>query len=86
MSVEAIKGLDWEHKSDWERKDGCVSARPHPGELWPVDAKVPVPFTILRQYVDRNSSPAWDCFIAWCREKYAETNWVKHLSGRTPTT
>lgn len=79
VSVEAIKGLDWERKSDWERKDGCVSARPHPGELWPVDAKVPVPFTILRQYVDRNSSPAWDCFIAWCREKYAETNWVKHF-------
>lgn len=79
-SVRLLDRFDSEHSKSWERKGERISARPYPGEMWPIGSKLPVPFTILRRYVDLcQDELSWDGFVAWCQDSYPETNWVRHF-------
>lgn len=72
---EAVDGLNgcWENAS----KKG---ARPSPRELWPVKAKLPVPFSVLRSFVERNSSQgtaSFDGFVRYCKQNFSNCHWMR---------
>lgn len=74
---EAVKKLD----KKWERADIC-GARPYVWELWPVNAQLPVPFSILREYVETHpwaDTDSFQEFMAYCKTEYPNSNWVTFL-------
>ena len=76
-SVDAIE--------NWELK-ATKGERPYPYELWPRAAKLPVPFTVLRQYCEQNKRTSFDDFKNFCRTNYEKCNWIKNIveEDRTP--
>lgn len=66
-AVERIKD-----KWDWSDHPG---GRPRPHELWPVDAKFPVPFSVLRDFCEQNAKCEFESFWEYCRKNFATTNW-----------
>ena len=69
----------------WEKK-GERGARPYPRELWPHEARLPVPFSILRKFVENSDSHDFRVFVSYCREKHSEHNWTRFfLADDFPT-
>lgn len=64
----------------WE-KHTQQGTKPYPYELWPVDAIYPVPFDVIRKFVEQGSSTLED-FHNYCIDKYCDCNWVcRYLDG-----
>ncbi len=61
----------------WEKANE-KGARPFPSELWPIKAGLPIPFSVLREYVEKNESPDFEDFAEYCRETF-KNNWVQHF-------
>jgi len=68
---EAVRCL----KGQWEKVNE-KGARPSPRELWPIKAGLPIPFSILRAYVEKNESPDFEDFAEYCRETF-KNNWAQ---------
>lgn len=73
---DAVKQLNGVWKNS-----GRKGARPLACELWPVDAGLPVPFSVLRQWVDDNwikeEHLDFTRFIQYCRSEYSGVNWLR---------
>ena len=84
--------------SAWEQRDavrklngawkGCKrkGARPSPEELWPVKAELPVPFSLLRQFVEEQPADEvveYGDFFRYCLTNYPSHNWIRlfHVEG-----
>lgn len=67
---EAVEKL----KGHWE-KHNQMGSRPYPYELWPTDAIFPVPFDVLRKFVEQGGSK-FDEFSTYCVEHHSNSNWV----------
>lgn len=63
-------------EANWERHDK-KGQRPYPYEIWPVDAKFPVPFTALRSFCEQNAEPDFEHFWFFCQKEYQDRNWIK---------
>ncbi len=63
---------------------GKKGARPYPFEMWPHCASFPVPFSILREYVEQADveEPQFDNFINYCRRWYGKYNWMLNVEKR----
>lgn len=75
---EATEALD----KCWERS-GEKGARPYTRELWPVDAIFPVPFSILRAFVEERGQETdigFNSFIEYCTTKYANPMEYPHFN------
>ena len=59
--------------------------RPSPYELWPVDAKFPVPFTLLRQFCEQkqDQGKTLDDFLHFCKKNQKHNwNWLEHIENK----
>lgn len=61
--------------------------KPYPFEAYPYEGAYPVPFTLLREYLDSAEEPNCVKFIEWCKrnlpvESYA-CNWINALEGKS---
>ena len=69
----ALAGFEWHD----------LSEKPYPGELIPFRAKSPVPFTLLRQFLEEvnvggdGNNPSIDQFIAWSSSRKNVANGVE---------
>ena len=86
----------WGYKlSDNETKNTVLSAsekkaaihnieysgqKPLPFELWPVETKFPVPFSLLRQYCELFPQKTFADFWNFCEQKASQSNWFKHFN------
>lgn len=64
--------------SGWEN-EGKRGARPFTTELWPHEAGLPVPFSLLRKFVENSDSHDFRDFVSHCREKHSGKNWTRLL-------
>ena len=72
---EAVKEIGW---SRIEQHD-----RPSPSELWPYKAVYPVPFSVLREYIENNPGASFNDFISYCQfELKDEPNWLRNLTKK----
>lgn len=74
-ATEALKKC-WEHSSE-------KGARPFTRELWPVDAILPVPFSILRAFVEEREQETdigFKSFVEYCITKYAKLDDYPHFN------
>ena len=84
---DAIDGLEWHD----------LAEKPYPGELVPYRAKSPVPFTLLRQFLEEvdargDANPSIGQFVKWCRVRRDDAedgngtirwwNWLDCLSSQ----
>lgn len=75
----------WEQREAVDKIDGAwinsgkKGERPYPKELWPVKARLPVPFTLLREFVNNNTTVTFEYFIAEYCVKYSNYNWMRCL-------
>lgn len=69
-ALQAIKE-EWEISSNPSRK-------PQTRELWPINARFPVPFFAIREFFERCPTGCFTDFWNFCRNKYGETNWFKY--------
>ena len=69
----------WEQRDAVEKIQGKwdnqTKQRPSPYELWPVEAKFPVPFTLLRQFCEQTLNKTFDEFWLFCKQKGQGNNW-----------
>ena len=65
--------------SGW-KNEGKRGARPFTRELWPNEARLPVPFSILRKFVENSDSHGFRDFVSHCREKHSGQNWTRFIS------
>ena len=87
---DSLAGLEWHN----------LSEKPYPGELVPFRAKSPVPFTLLRQFLEEvdasgDANPSIGQFVEWCRARRADAeggkgiirwwNWLDRLSRQEGT-
>lgn len=59
--------------------------RPSPYELWPIDAKFPIPFTLLRQFCEQkqNQDKTLDDFLRFCKKNQKHKwNWLEHIEKK----
>ncbi len=65
---------------NWCLKDR-KGARPYPVELWPFDSQLPVPFGVLRGFVERarEAVPPFEEFVNTCKSQCRGMNWVTKL-------
>lgn len=76
-AVTGRTGIVWERDKHKQKMD-----RPLPYDLWPVKAVTPVPFSLLREYMENNiENGSFDGFVNYCKSKFSnsEPNWLKHL-------
>ena len=69
-------GKAWENYS----KRG---ARPYTRELWPVKAHMPMPFSLLRQYIEscpNDLKIEFHSFLEYCKRNFSKHNWMRFLS------
>ena len=94
LSVQNQKAAVDELNGKWRRADK-KGARPYPVELWPVDSQLPVPFCVLRSFVERarESVPSFMEFVDTCKSQCSGMNWLVKLDewmaghdGRAPST
>lgn len=76
-SIQKKHAID-EIKDNWENHDHN-GAKPYPHELFPVKAQLPVPFSLVRKFIDDNHESTFDTFLAYCREKVSDYNWKAKL-------
>lgn len=64
----------------WCRADR-KGARPYPVELWPFDSQLPVPFGVLRSFVERarETVPSFIEFVNTCKSQCSGMNWLAKL-------
>lgn len=64
---------------EWHNQD----EKPYPFELWPVNAEVPVPFSLLRKYIQSNGARATLKGFLGQYESAAGScwNWLRHVEG-----
>lgn len=73
----AVDKIGWERDKHKQEKD-----RPLPYDLWPFKAVSPIPFSLLREYVEKYlDKGSFDGFINYCKNIFesSEPNWLKHL-------
>lgn len=73
-AVDKIKG-NWKNYS----KKG---ARPFTSELWPIKARMPIPFSLLRQYIEfcpNDLKIEFHSFQEYCKQKFFSHNWMRFL-------
>ena len=72
---EAVSKID----DAWRvgKENGGRGARPYTYELWPVKAGLPIPFSLLRQYVEDNSDVEYAMFLKYCIQKFGSYNWTR---------
>lgn len=65
---------------EWH-KASTRGARPYTWELWPVTASLPVPFSVLRKFVERSPRGAaeFDGFVKHCVQHFTSCNWVRYF-------
>jgi len=71
----------------WEKKQ-VMAARPYPFELWPKDALLPVPFSVIYDFCQNHADTSYSAFQQWCKTKFQAIppNWYRNYSGRGATT
>ena len=62
----------------WERSK-IKGARPHPKEMWPAKSGLAIPFTILRDFIEKNDKRDIDTFVGHCQKNFFENNWAQHF-------
>lgn len=81
----------WEQRNAVELLNGAWSNagkkgdRPLPCELWPVKAGFPVPFSVLRKYVEEclEEQVSFEGFSTYCTKHYANCNWFQGFQTGT---
>lgn len=75
----SLENLEWH----------CEDEKPYPCELYPYKANMPVPYTLIREYLEScNKDPQLKCdldgFVCWCKKMCDENtikckNWLRHF-------
>ncbi len=73
---EALKSI----AEKWE-KYKSKGAKPFTYEMYPFDAILPVPFTLLRQFFEKNENGSFEDFKA--NSKYQDYNWFIAIKDKT---
>ena len=67
--------------TEWE--DGQI--KPYPFQLYPVKAKLPVPYTLLRQFAQENSNGSYGGFRTWLESRNKKFLFLETLKNFIPT-
>ena len=75
----AVKDYHW-HEND--------KGKPYPYELFPFQSELPVPFTLLREWIwEENNRLHFDDFKKYCKDKLQNiefANWLKFIENKSP--
>ena len=75
------KILNAEEKRNAVKNIKYSGQKPLPFELWPVEAKFPVPFSLLRQFCEQYPKKSFDAFWRFCNQKNSQSNWFQHFNN-----
>lgn len=73
-SINELKTIDLE----WKEEKG---KRPLPYKLWPIDAKLPIPFTLLRQFCEQYQGNPEETFVNFCEQHNQNWNWFNRFKN-----
>ena len=77
-AVDSLETIDQNWKTTQDEK------KPSPLKLWPFKASFPVPFSILRQFFERNPNGRFEDFWFFCKSSghIAKSNWFVFLDNK----
>ena len=76
---KSVEGYEWHDNNN---------DKPYPYELFPFQSELPVPFTLLREWIwEKNNSWHFNDFKEYCKDKLKNikfTNWLKFIENKFP--